>query len=404
MRTPANTPQAGSEPLILTVCDDAATFESIERFLVRQHGLNVQLRWVRDLSVAMARVAGGGVSSVLIDCSPTGDAENWLRRFPLRESDLGGRPVVLWLGSGAPLPEACERAAAGWPKVAANTPVAELRRLWGEQSAKPLPTTPARLGATLISVMGVRGGVGTSTVAMNVAASLTANGNVILAELRSTFGSLDGHFHPGRVVRGIGSLVDSDVALPSLLWPAPRPAGLRLLFGPQKVSECREWNAAEVSGLLQQLAGHADYVVLDLALSFGEMNRAILAESDYLTLVMEPTQSSVQLGRLMVEGIAAWPQAPASVGGVLVRRRPEGAPLTPREAERELGVPILKMIPPAPESCLASERERMPLVEYDPEGLAADCLLQLGCSYHHRDRSGRSSWSASLPISVLVGR
>ena len=406
-RTPESKPQADSGPLILTVSDDLATFEAIERILVKQHGLAVQLRWVRDLSMALARVAGGGVSCLLIDCSPTGDADTWLRRFPSKDADYSGCPAVLWLGPAAgPLPEKCRHAAEGWPTLTGETPVVEARQLWAEPAAKAAATPPARPGATFIAMMGVKGGVGTSTVAMNVASALTAKGNVILAELRSSLGSLEGHFRPGRLVRGIGSLADHEVALSSLLWPAPQPAGLRVLFGPQKVNECREWNAAGITGLLRELAGQSDYVVLDLELSFGEMNRAILAECDYLTLVMEPTQAGAQLGRLMVEGIGSWPQAPASVGAVLVKRRPEGVTLGPREIELELGVPILKSIPPAPESCLASEQGRIPLVEFDPESLVADCLLQLGCSYHPRERSGRarSNRVAALPISVLVGR
>ena len=97
-RTPESKPQADSGPLILTVSDDLATFEAIERILVKQHGLAVQLRWVRDLSMALARVAGGGVSCLLIDCSPTGDADTWLRRFPSKDADYSGCPAVLWLG------------------------------------------------------------------------------------------------------------------------------------------------------------------------------------------------------------------------------------------------------------------------------------------------------------------
>ncbi len=55
--------------------------------------------------------------------------------------------------------------------------------------------------------MGAKGGVGTTTVALNVAAALAGHRRVILAELHPELGSLPLYFQPHRSMRDIGDLL-----------------------------------------------------------------------------------------------------------------------------------------------------------------------------------------------------
>ncbi len=45
---------------------------------------------------------------------------------------------------------------------------------------------------------------------------------------------------------------------------------------------------------------------------------------------------------------------------------------TAADVETQLGIPVMKTIPPAPESCRRAERERTALVCADPTSLAAE--------------------------------
>jgi pilus assembly protein CpaE len=249
--------------------------------------------------------------------------------------------------------------------------------------------SPAAGLAMIVSVMGAKGGVGTTTIAMNIAASLAARSGAILAEFRPSLGSLQGHFHPGRMVRGLASLAEPGTAARSVLWPVPGVAGMRILFGPQTAAECQEFSAGQTLGILSRLSEEARFVVLDLPVSFGEANRAVLGESQYLALVVEPTPVCVRMSKATLEGIQSWDKAPASIGAVVVKRRSEGVTLPLAEVEAELGIPILKVIPPAPALCVAGEQAHMPMQLCDPESLAADSLKALGHAFH----SGGSAWA-----------
>jgi len=368
------------------VSGQAAHFESLRR-MVTETGWECELRRADDLPLALARVAGGGVKLVLLDLS------DW-RNNPARLDSVlrlpcaaPGLPFAIWSdGDDASLPAiATQTGAVGC--VTNGNSLPELTRIlslvFGDRKpsaaeAAGIPETRAA-AATLIAVMGLKGGIGASTVAMNVAAALAAGDKVVLAEMRPVFGSLQSHFHTGRMVRGFSNRRTTDIAgaAKSVLWPAPTVAGLRVLFGPQTPEDCGEMDARQARGWLQALAAEADFVVLDLPFSLSLANVGMIGASHHLVLVIEPTAACLRLARLTLESIRNWDEAPPAIGTVVVRRTSDGAPVPLPEIEAELGVPVLKTIPPAAEQCLRAERTHVPVIQCDPDSLVADSFHRL---------------------------
>jgi pilus assembly protein CpaE len=369
-----------TNPLILMVTDSAASFDALRRALESCQSPH-QLRRVGNVSMALARVAGGGVRSIVADCSgPIVRMENLVE---LR-SGAPKLPVMLWSDTAGGIGPGLLRETGASGALTPNTSPSELKRMFPDETlSEKRAAARMRSESVVIAVMGAKGGVGTTTVAMNLAAALTARGNVILAEIRPTFGTLQGHFHPGRLVRGVASVGDG-ASINSLLWPVPRVAGLRVLFGPQTAAECGELDATRVTQVLDQLEGQAEFIVVDVPVSLGEENRALLGASQYLALVVEPTAACLRLGKLTLEAIQSWELAPTSLGAVVVKRRPEDALVSLPELEAELGVPILKVIPPASELCVVGEQAHVPMIVCDPDSLAGDSLIALSRSFHSR--------------------
>jgi pilus assembly protein CpaE len=302
-------------------------------------------------------------------------------------------PVMMWADGDDPGRADLASRAGAQGCVTAETSPEELARLlagvldvW--QSAEPGASDVARAPAkaTVIAVMGVKGGVGTTTVAMNVAAALTGRGSVILAEIRPTFGSLHAYLNPGRMIRGFTNRQNGDGAahgaMTSLLWPLPTVAGLRVLFGPQSSEDCVEIEPASASTLLLELAAEADFVVADLPPSLSDANRAILGASHYLTLVVEPVPVCMRLGKLTLEAIRGWEKTPASIGTAVVKQGWESAPVPLAEIETELGIPIQTVVPPAPELRLQGQRTRVPMIQCDLNSLVADSFITLARGFH----------------------
>ena len=359
--------------LVLMVTTSAANFKAL-RQTVADGGGHCQVRRAHDVPTALARVAGGGVRVIVLDISGPQDGPGRLDGIGDLHDGVPELPLLVWSVSEVPglLGIAARMGASG--SVTRDVKPSELNRILKTAIGTAEPSAAAGKAA-VIAVMGAKGGVGATTVALNLAAELTARGSVILAEIRSTFGSLHGHLHPGRLVRRLtnsrsnhSGALEAPLAT-SVLWPAPSVARLRVLFGPQTAEECGEIDPARATAILQQLAGAADFVVVDLPVALSPANRAILGASEYLALVLDPIPACLRLGKLTLDGIQTWDQTPCSVGTVVVKRSAENTSIPVTQIEAELGVPILTVIPPAPELCMQGERAHIPLIQCDPDSL-----------------------------------
>ncbi len=379
--------------LVLMVTTSAANFQAL-RQTVAAGGDHCQVRRAHDVPTALARVAGGGVRAIVLDISGPQDGPGRLDGIGDLHDGVPELPLLIWSDSEVPglLGIAARMGASG--SITRDVHPSELRRILRSAIRTAEPSAPARKEGTkaaVIAVMGAKGGVGATTVALNVAAALTARGSVILAEIRSTFGSLHGHLHPGRLVRGLTNprsthavALEAPLAT-SVLWPVPSVAGLRVLFGPQTVEDCCEIDPARATAILQQLAGEADFVVVDLPVALSPANRAILGASQYLALVLDPGPACLRLGKLTLDGIQTWDKTPSSAGTVVVKRSAENTSIPVTQIEAELGVPIFKVIPPAPELCALAERTHIPLIQCEPDSLVADSFAALARCFNSQD-------------------
>lgn len=388
---PANPPSGPPIlPIVLMVSTRASSVEAIAR-AVNAGVQQFQTRRADDVPTALARLAGGGIHSVLIDVSGQTDPALSLESVRRLRASLSRFPIILWAdaedSSLAAL--AAQAGVSGWLTQASSH--REVVRLisgvvdcsaptaTGLDSSAPAIATVIPAIATIVTVMGVKGGVGTTTVAMNIAAALTTQGSVVLAEIRPIFGTLAAFFQPGRMVRGFpGSnpgAPDADVV--RSLWPVPGVPGLRILFGPQAPPACGEISPAAATALLRKLASETDFVVIDLPPSLSPSITAILGASHHLALVVNPLPACLKLGNSILEGIRCCETTPTSIGSVVVRLTSEGTPTSPAEIEAELGVPIHAVVPPAPELSTQGERTRLPLVHSDPQSLVAEGFATL---------------------------
>ena len=260
-------------------------------------------------------------------------------------------------------------------------------------------TAAPRKPAKVITFMGAKGGVGTTTVALNAAAALAQRSEVILVEVRPTFGTLAHYFKAHAWTLTIAHLLEmaptsiNPTAAETCLWSQESLPGLWLLFGPRTVEECREIGPEHVKALINALAKLADYVIVDIPTSLGETNRAVIEDSSQLALVVERDAICVQSAKLILLSIGAWDLPVQVTGAIIVNREALATPIPIPEIEAELGAPTLAVISPAPDLCNAAQNAATPVVTFDPESLVADSLTKLAerlASAPGRLRSGGS--------------
>ncbi len=227
------------------------------------------------------------------------------------------------------------------------------------------PAGPTERGKTL-AFIGAKGGVGTTTVALNVAAALASQRTATIAvELRPSFGTcaLQLGETPPTNLSGLLQLTPEHIDAPALRNCLVRSqSGVRVLFGPQKGDEFQEVEPERAKAILRGLAGMAAYTIVDLPCDLSAATRAAIRESDYVVVVAEHEQTCWSASKVVLAQLASWGVNKGQLGAVVVKRSPSGRPLKAAEISLELGCDVLGLFPPAEEACQNAQRSCAPIV------------------------------------------
>lgn len=367
--------------LILLVQEDPAE-SALTRAAVEQHGGSAcRCQPVERLSTALARIAGGDVDLILLDLSH-GAASESDRLDAFLQVYRAAQPTPIVVLCGAPdeglALQAMRAGAAGYViKGASGDSLGRAIRTGLELGAN---AEPPRKAGEVITLLGAKGGAGTTTVALNVAAVLARQRHkVTLVEMQPAFGTLSAHFRPSKLARNLSHLLEPAAGpayTETCLWPCQKIPGLSVLFGPQTAAQCRQIAPVRIPGVLRTLAASADYVVVDLPASLSEANRTVVENSGVLALVVERDPVAVQLAAQMRRAMEAW-NAPQPIGTIVVSRAPLGFPMSLAEIDNQLGGPALGLIPAEADLCQSAQNGGAPLVMFMPESAIARSLIAL---------------------------
>jgi DNA-binding response OmpR family regulator len=220
-------------------------------------------------------------------------------------------------------------------------------------------TQPTRQ-ANIMGFVGVKGGVGTTTVALNVALALANNKKRTIAiELAPYWGTFS--FQLGLTpTKSLADFYDLDPNRITEQELAARliqhPSGLQVLFGSQQLNGLKELKTEQAEAIIKGLAGMAEYTVIDVCTHPSAASRAVLQSCDLVVLVLEPDPTCITLGKTTLDLLKTWGVGEESVAAVLVNRTGVIIPalfseIIP-EIRSRLGCKIVGVIPPALDLCL----------------------------------------------------
>ena len=195
-------------------------------------------------------------------------------------------------------------------------------------------------GGTVVTVFAAKGGVGATTIAVNLAAALQRRGRTCIVDLDLDLGDVlafldvTGSYSIRDVITNLRRL-DRELLDTSL--PRHR-CGLHVLSQSHKLEE-EPLDSATVGELLAFLRGQYDWVVVDGARSFDEVPLAALDASDRILLVATQDVPAVRNARRCVEVFRRLGYGDGRVQLVLNRHQPRAR--VPDDAIAETaGLPI----------------------------------------------------------------
>ena len=235
----------------------------------------------------------------------------------------------------------------------------------------------------VVGVLAVRGGLGVSTLASNLAGAFytRTHSDVILAEMIPGKGSLGwdlgtpNHSELNELLLGTTAEI-SRQKVDSML--VAHGSGLRLLLAsenPHDVHLTDKVNHYEL--IVLALATLGNYIVLDLGTGLPPFVEKILPHCTDPVIVMEGTQSSIAYTKLMIEEIAKLGIEPVKISVVLNNRIRSEAQMPWTEVQETLGHSITATITPAPEMFLAAARMHSPAVLSQSTNLTSQQILKV---------------------------
>ena len=184
------------------------------------------------------------------------------------------------------------------PPYERNTLVDSIRQVHAHESRRRErlgPRTAAsdqRKSCHMIAVHGSKGGVGTTTIAVNLAVALKVltNARVAIVDASLQIGDIGVSLNlpvNTTVVDLLARLQDVDEALLDKVMAA-HSSGIRVLMGPSDVEDADSITADQMRHVLTLLAGHFDYLIVDTAATLDGVGLAVLDQSHKILLVTTP--------------------------------------------------------------------------------------------------------------------
>lgn len=299
----------------------------------------------------MPTIAATCPDVVLLDVSASSDVVTTVRRIVLSCP----KTCVIVTGAGTP-PSTMSRAVAAGARGFLIKPYSptdvldtikealDVARAVSQQVQRP---SQERSRGRIIAVYSPKGGVGSTTVAANLAVALAARQKtkVALVDLDLQFGDV-GTVLDLHGANSLAEVVGHDDLTDDLIDETfvAHPSGVRTLLAPDNLQVVETIDPEQVTRLLSQLRAHFDFVVADLWSSYESLTIGVLRSADTIIVVTTPELPALRDIQRFVRAVESDAQIAEKLV-IVANRYPGRAGLSKDDMTKALGRAILATIP-----------------------------------------------------------
>jgi CheY-like chemotaxis protein len=255
----------------------------------------------------------------------------------------------------------------------------------------PQPTSKSR--GYITGVMAVKGGLGVSTLTVNLGISLQARSkkDVIIAEYRpglGTFGLDLGFLNPEGLNRLLESPPDeiTQSSIENELFQ--HKSGVRLLLSSYDPVNAKYLTSVDqFEAITRYLAYMASHIVIDLGPGITPITDRILTHCDEIIVVLEPIQHTIVRTLSLVDELTKRGFGEGRINTVLYNRQRTEMQYSLAQVQMEYQHPISIVFTAAPELTYQCSKANVPLVMQHPDNLTSQQFAKLADNIAKRVRA-----------------
>lgn len=249
----------------------------------------------------------------------------------------------------------------------------------------------AKKGMT-IGLLGAKGGLGTTTLALNIGAALVAAGeNPIVADFRLGKGSmgLAIGFERSYGMANILARPTSDIRPAAIERELViHSSGLRALLSSPRPKEAQmkypiESAVATISGL--RTMGRP--AIFDLGCGYDDTVSRLQREMDQLIIVVEPVGITLAMARELIQELETSGAGSGRIHVVVINRSQSSLQTPWNEVEQMMGRELRAIVSAAPELAFQAARAATPIVLFQPSSIVANQIIKLSEELNQRIRT-----------------
>ena len=280
-------------------------------------------------------------------------------------------------------------------EVARRERIAELAR---QRKAK------ATRGRVIV-IFSPKGGVGCTVLACNLAIALRrlTNKRVALIDYSLQFGTIGTQLNI-QSAHSVAELAPHEEDLDNTILDdvmVQHTSGVKVLLPPISPDQVEMITTESLTGILEGLRSHFDYIVVDTWHSVEDATLAIMESADNLLLVTTPEVPALSTARRFLDMLKRYPQL-LYKPQLIVNRHPSKGAVALTEIEKSIGLQALATIPSDGSVITLSINEGIPLFEKNVSSVAVRNLsklaeaLALPADIQSPIAAGNSNWLGSL--------
>jgi pilus assembly protein CpaE len=251
-----------------------------------------------------------------------------------------------------------------------------------QQTAKAEPAHYGRI----IHVMGAKGGVGTTTIAVNLAmilSDLKKAGSVALVDLNTVFGeiplflSVKPKYHWGHIAGNMNRL-DRTFLMNAM---AKHASGLHILPSPSYLNGHPPATAENMENLLNVMKSNFDYIIVDGGQALNGPAMKVIEMSQNVLLVTLLSLPCLTNTKNVIKSLAGREVYSEDRLGLIVNRYLKNSDLTLQEAQESVRTEIFWNIPNDYKTTMSAINRGVPLHNLSPKASITKSLVSMADAF-----------------------